>query len=164
MQATVAAANAGKLVLGICNGFQILTEIGLLPGALTRNRDLHFVCDRVAIKVEHNRSPWTQSYAPGTVLTLPIAHGEGRYQADTDTLKSLEDNGQVLFRYSPGASAPQDWENPNGSLNDIAGICNARGNVVGMMPHPERAVEVVTGGSDGLGMFEGVMSALVAAH
>ncbi len=162
MQATIDAANAGKLVLGICNGFQILTEVGLLPGALTRNRDLHFICDRVGIKVEHNRSPWTQAYAPGTVLTLPIAHGEGRYQADAATLKSLEDNGQVLFRYASNGNAT--WQNPNGSLNDIAGICNARGNVVGMMPHPERAVEKITGGADGLTMFEGVMKALVAAR
>ena len=162
MQATVDAANAGKLVLGICNGFQILTEVGLLPGALTRNRDLHFICDRVGISVEHNRSPWTQAYTPGTVLTLPIAHGEGRYQADEATLKSLEDNGQVLFRYASNGAA--NWENPNGSLNNVAGIGNERGNVVGMMPHPERAVEKITGGADGLTMFEGVMKSLVAAR
>ncbi|MEM9770631.1 MAG: phosphoribosylformylglycinamidine synthase subunit PurQ [Cyanobacteria bacterium P01_D01_bin.73] len=162
MQATVEAAHAGKLVLGICNGFQILTEIGLLPGALTRNQNLHFVCDRVGVRVEGDRSPWVQGYKPGTVLTLPIAHGEGRYQADKDTLKSLEDNGQVLFRYVSDGRSP-NWTNPNGSLNDIAGICNQKGNVVGMMPHPERATEAATGGIDGLAMFEGVLSALVAA-
>ncbi|MGD1852305.1 MAG: phosphoribosylformylglycinamidine synthase subunit PurQ [Cyanophyceae cyanobacterium] len=160
MQATVEAAKAGKLVLGICNGFQILTEIGLLPGALTRNQNLHFVCDRVNIQLEGNGSPWVKGYKPGTVLTLPIAHGEGRYQADEETLKALEGSGQVLFRYVPGDGSGGNWTNPNGSLNDIAGICNRSGNVVGMMPHPERAAETATGGTDGLAMFEGVLKAL----
>ena len=145
MQQVVEHANQGKPVLGICNGFQVLTEAGLLPGALTRNRDLHFVCDRVLVKVENNALAWTQGYSKGEIITLPIAHGEGRFHADVDTLKAIEDKGQVVFRYAD--------KNPNGSLNNIAGICNDAGNVMGMMPHPERAADAMLGGSDGLKMF-----------
>ncbi|MGA9382317.1 MAG: phosphoribosylformylglycinamidine synthase subunit PurQ [Phormidium sp.] len=149
MQATVEHANKGKLVLGICNGFQVLTEAGLLPGALVRNRDLHFICDRIPLQVERTDTPWTQLYQKGEVITLPIAHGEGNYYADADTLARLEDNGQVLFRY--------EGENPNGSLNNIAGICNEKGNVLGMMPHPERASDKMLGGTDGLKLFEALL-------
>jgi phosphoribosylformylglycinamidine synthase subunit PurQ / glutaminase len=154
MQQVIEHANQGKPVLGICNGFQVLTEAGLLPGVLTRNRDLHFICDRVSLKVENNTLAWTQGYGKGEIITLPIAHGEGRYQADADTLKALEDNGQVVFRYEGG--------NPNGSLNNIAGICNVAGNVVGLMPHPERASDQMLGGSDGLKMFSAMLEKVVA--
>jgi phosphoribosylformylglycinamidine synthase subunit PurQ / glutaminase len=155
MKATVEHANQGKLVLGICNGFQVLTEAGLLPGVLVRNRDLHFICDRVPLKVERTDLPWTQAYQPGQVITLPIAHGEGQYYADADTLAQLENNGQVLFRYQ--------GENLNGSLNNIAGICNIKGNVLGMMPHPERASDPMLGGTDGLHLFEGLLKVAVGA-
>lgn len=155
MKATVEHANQGKLVLGICNGFQVLTEAGLLPGALVRNRDLHFICDRVTLRVERHNLPWTQLYQPGQVITLPIAHGEGNYYADADTLAQLEDNHQVLFRY--------EGENLNGSLNNIAGICNIKGNVLGMMPHPERASDPMLGGTDGMKLFEGLLKVAVGA-
>ena len=160
MQATIKHAEQGKLVLGICNGFQVLTEAGLLPGALVRNRDLHFVCDWVPLKVEHSASPWTNHYRTGEVITLPIAHGEGSYYADADTLKSLEDNHQVLFRYCNAKGKSDQSSNPNGSLNHIAGICNRQGNVLGMMPHPERASDPSLGGTDGRRLFEGMLGAI----
>ena len=152
MQRVVEHAQQGKFVLGVCNGFQVLTEAGLLPGALVRNRDLHFICDRVPVQVERSDLPWTQAYLPGQVITLPIAHGEGSFYADDDTLKHLEDNGQVLFRY--------EGDNPNGSVNNIAGICNRQGNVLGMMPHPERASDPVLGGTDGMGLFKGLLESV----
>lgn len=155
MQSVVKHAQQGKLVLGICNGFQVLTEAGLLPGVLVRNRDLHFICDRQLIKVERTDSPWTQAYSPGQSITLPIAHGEGQYYANKDTLQQIEDNGQVLFRY--------EGENPNGSVNNIAGICNRQGNVLGMMPHPERASDPMLGGTDGLKLFEGLLRVVALA-
>ena len=148
MQQVVQHAQQGKFVLGICNGFQVLTEAGLLPGVLMRNRDLHFICDRVRVKVERTNLPWTQAYSPGQEITLPIAHGEGQFYADGDILKQLEDNDQVLFRYD---------DNPNGSVNNIAGICNRQGNVLGMMPHPERASDPMLGGTDGLKLFQGLL-------
>lgn len=150
-------AQAGKMVLGICNGFQVLTEVGLLPGALIRNRDLHFICDRVPLKVERTDLPWTQGYNSGQVITLPIAHGEGRYYAHEDTLKALEDNNQVLFRYCTPTGEINTTINPNGSLNNIAGIVNQQGNVLGMMPHPERAADSSLGASDGKILFEGLL-------
>ena len=153
MQAIKEHAAAGKWVIGICNGFQVLTEVGLLPGALIRNRDLHFICDQVPIAVAQAQSIWTKGYQVGQTLTLPIAHGEGRYYADADTLKRLEDNQQVVFRYG---STGQEDENPNGSLNQIAGIVNASGNVLGMMPHPERAADPALKALDGLPLFEGL--------
>ena len=153
----VTHAKQGKFVLGICNGFQILTEVGLLPGALIRNRDLHFICDRVPVKVERTDLPWTQAYSPGQIITLPIAHGEGRYYADRDTLQSLEDNGQVLFRYCTADGEINNSSNPNGSLNNIAGITNKQGNVLGMMPHPERASDPILVTTDGKNMFEGLL-------
>ena len=151
-------ATAGKFVLGICNGFQILTEIGLLPGALIRNRNLHFICDRVPLRVERSDLPWTQNYSPAQVITLPIAHGEGCYHADQDTLKQLEDNRQILFRYCDDGE-PSEATNPNGSMHHIAGICNKQGNVLGMMPHPERAADPLLGGTDGLALFQGLLAA-----
>ena len=149
-------------MLGVCNGFQILTEAGLLPGALVRNRDLHFVCDRVPLRVERTDLVWTQQYRPQQVITLPIAHGEGCYYADADTLKELEDQQQVVFRYTTPAGALTDASNPNGSVGNIAGICNTQGNVLGMMPHPERAADGVLGSTDGLGLFQSALQALVA--
>jgi phosphoribosylformylglycinamidine synthase len=148
MQQVIDHALKGKFVIGICNGFQVLTEAGLLPGALARNQDLHFICDRSSLKVERNNLPWTHGYTEGEVITLPIAHGEGRFYSDESTLAEIEANGQVLFRYQ---------ENPNGSLNDIAGICNLQGNVLGMMPHPERAADKALGNSDGLRLFQGLL-------
>jgi len=162
LKATVEHAQRGGLVLGICNGFQILTEAGLLPGALVRNRDLHFICDRVALRVERTDLVWTQQYDSKQVITLPIAHGEGCYYADVDTLRELEDNQQVVFRYSNAAGMLDVASNPNGSLNAIAGICNRQGNVLGMMPHPERASDPVLGGTDGVGLFKSVLSTQVA--
>ena len=157
MQATVKHAAQGKYVLGVCNGFQILTEIGLLPGALTRNRGLHFICDRIPLRVERNDLPWTRNYETNQVITIPIAHGEGCYFADDDTLKSLEDNNQVIFRYSDVNGEINDRVNPNGSRNNIAGICNQQGNVLGMMPHPERSADIAIGGIDGMGLFTGLL-------
>ncbi len=150
----------GKFVLGICNGFQVLTEMGLLPGALVRNRDLHFICDRIPVKVERTDLPWTSSYSTGQVITLPIAHGEGCYYADADTLKALEDNGQVLFRYCTATGEMDDNGNPNGSANNIAGICDRTGKILGMMPHPERASDPMLGDTDGIKLFQGLLAAL----
>ena len=164
MQATAKHASQGKLVMGVCNGFQVLTEMGLLPGALVRNRDLHFVCDRLPITVERNNLPWTQGYQQNQIITLPIAHGEGCYYAEPDTIKALEDRNQVLFRYSDASGKHSEAANPNGSINNIAGICNRAGNVLGMMPHPERAADAALGNTDGLALFEGLLkSALVTA-
>ena len=162
MQSTLQHANQGKLVLGICNGFQVLTEMGLLPGALMRNRDLHFVCDRVPLRVECTNLPWTQTYQLNQVITLPIAHGEGCYYASPDTLAELEAHQQVLFRYCAPDGTVDQSSNPNGSLNNIAGICNRRGNVLGMMPHPERAAEPLLGGTDGISLFQGLLTAALA--
>ncbi|MCS7218427.1 MAG: phosphoribosylformylglycinamidine synthase subunit PurQ [Thermus sp.] len=148
-------AREGRLVIGVCNGFQVLTEAGLLPGALLANLNLHFTCKEVGVRVERTDLPFTRRYAPGQVLRLPIAHAEGRYYADPETLARLEGEGQVVFRYAPlrGEADP----NPNGSLNDIAGIVNEGGNVLGMMPHPERAVDPILGGEDGLPLFLGLL-------
>lgn len=154
MPCVIEHAKLGKFVLGICNGFQVLTEAGLLPGALVRNRDLHFICDRVSVKVERTNLPWTQFYSSGQVIALPIAHGEGLFYADQATLKQLEENGQVLFRY--------EGDNPNGSLNNIAGICNPQGNVLGMMPHPERASDPMLGSTDGIKLFKGLLENVAA--
>jgi len=154
MQQVINHAKQGKFVLGICNGFQVLTEAGLLPGVLTRNRDLHFICDRLPLKVERTDTNWTQAYTKGETITLPIAHGEGRFYADSATLSAIEDHGQVVFRYA--------GENPNGSLNNIAGICNRQGNVLGMMPHPERASDAALGSSDGLKLFQGLLEQIAA--
>ncbi|MFJ7737488.1 phosphoribosylformylglycinamidine synthase subunit PurQ [Lysinibacillus sp. NPDC097287] len=143
------AADAGKPVLGVCNGFQILTEAGLLPGALLRNKNLKFMCRTVQLKVENNNTIFTNQYEQGQVIDIPIAHGEGNYYCDEETLQQLKDNNQIVFTYS--------GENPNGSLQDIAGIVNERGNVLGMMPHPERAVDALVGGADGLAVFKSIV-------
>jgi phosphoribosylformylglycinamidine synthase len=136
-------------VLGICNGFQVLLEAGLLPGAMVRNDSVKFVSRHVHVRVEHADTPFTAACASGQVLRLPIAHGEGNYYADPDTLRGLEANRQVIFRYTDAAGVPDAAENPNGSLNNIAGICSRRRNVVGLMPHPERACEIELGSADG---------------
>ncbi|MGY4797548.1 phosphoribosylformylglycinamidine synthase subunit PurQ [Lysinibacillus sp. FSL K6-0057] len=143
------AADAGKPVLGVCNGFQILTEAGLLPGALLRNKNLKFMCRTVQLKVENNNTSFTNQYEQGQIINIPIAHGEGNYYCDEETLQSLKDNNQIVFTYS--------GDNPNGSLEDIAGIINERGNVLGMMPHPERAVDALVGGADGLAVFKSIV-------
>jgi phosphoribosylformylglycinamidine synthase I len=162
MRSAVEHAHQGKLLLGICNGFQVLTELGLLPGALVRNREMRFICDRIPLTVERTDLPWTQQYRPGQVITLPIAHGEGCYYADPETLADLEDNQQVVFRYGNPAGEADEASNPNGSLHNIAGICNREGNVLGMMPHPERAADPLLGGTDGLTLFEGILTAALA--
>lgn len=154
-------AAQGKWVLGICNGFQVLTESGLLPGALVRNRDLHFICDRIPLKVERSDLPWTVAYQDQDLITLPIAHGEGCYYADAQTLADLEAHQQVLFRYCDANGNVNGMANPNGSLNNIAGICNRQGNVLGMMPHPERASDAALAYTDGLGLFKGLLGARV---
>ena len=156
MKATVDHAHQGKLVLGICNGFQVLTEAGLLPGALVRNRDLHFICDRLFLQVERTDLPWTTQYQVNEVVTMPIAHGEGCYFADESTLAEVEQNKQVVFRYCDANGEITPDANPNGSLNNIAGICNKAGNVMGMMPHPERASDPMLGYTDGIRLFKSV--------
>ncbi len=153
MQSVCEFALAGGPVIGVCNGFQILCEAGLLPGALVRNRSLSFICDWVRVKVETSRTSFTAACRVGEILRLPIKHGEGCYVADAETLKALEDNGQVVFRYVNVAGEVNEVANPNGSLHNIAGVTNARGNVVGLMPHPEHAVESLLGGEDGRKLF-----------
>ncbi|WP_243027465.1 phosphoribosylformylglycinamidine synthase subunit PurQ [Thermus albus] len=153
-------AREGRWVLGVCNGFQVLTEAGILPGALLANLNLHFTCKEVGVRVERTDLPFTRLYQKGQVLRLPIAHAEGRYYADEETLARLEGEGLVVFRYAPLAGE-KDY-NPNGSLHDIAGIVNERGNVLGMMPHPERAVDEVLGGTDGLPLFLGLLEEVTA--
>jgi len=165
MSAVAREAEAGKPILGICNGFQILTEARLLPGALLRNASLEFVCDWVWVRVEQTRTPWTSQLAPGTLLRLPIAHGEGRYCVEAEELVALETNGQVVFRYVDADGLPTADANPNGSVANIAGVCNERGNVVGLMPHPERAYDRFVGGDDGLRILASVLSVgLEVAH
>ena len=157
MKSIKAHAAKGKYVLGICNGFQILTEAGLLPGALVRNRDLHFICDRVPLRLERNDLAWTRAYSQHQTVTLPIAHGEGCYYADADTLKSLEDSNQIVWRYCDRQGKVTESANPNGSMHNIAGICNREGNVLGMMPHPERAADAILGSTAGKGLFESLL-------
>lgn len=151
-------ANQGGLVLGICNGFQILTECGLLPGTLMMNSGLNFVCSHQYVKVEHSSSPFTKDIPADTVLDIPIAHKEGSYFIDPDGLKELEDQSQVLFRYCDASGAISTASNPNGSLANIAGICNPQRNVLGMMPHPERAATEHVSSSDGRGIFASLES------
>jgi phosphoribosylformylglycinamidine synthase len=160
MSAVAEFARKGGPVIGICNGFQILLEAGLLPGAMLRNRDLQFHCEHVHVRVERNDTLFTSKASVGQVLRIPIAHGEGNYYADPEVLRELEDSGRVVFRYCDADGRVTDAANPNGAANSIAGICNASRNVVGLMPHPERACEPVLGSRDGLIIFESVVSAL----
>ena len=153
---------AGRPVLGICNGFQILLECGLLPGAMLRNRDLQFHCEFVGVRVERTDTPFTVLCSPGQMLRLPVAHGEGNYYAPPDILAGLEAAGRVVFRYAAPDGALTDEANPNGSINNIAGICSEGRNVVGLMPHPERACESVVGSADGLVLFESVARSLAS--
>ena len=160
MTAVTEFARRGGPVLGICNGFQILLESGLLPGAMLRNRDLKFHCEHVFVRVEQIDTPFTGKASKGQVLSLPIAHGEGNYFADPETLQQLEQSGRVVFRYCTSDGEITDAANPNGAAHNIAGICNESRNVVGLMPHPERACEGMLGSADGLVMFESVAAAL----
>ncbi|MDI2587007.1 phosphoribosylformylglycinamidine synthase subunit PurQ [Psychrobacillus sp. NEAU-3TGS] len=156
MSEVVKAAEAGKPVLGVCNGFQVLTEAGLLPGALLRNKNLKFMCRTVGLKVENNETQFTSAYQKGEVIQIPIAHGEGNYYCDEETLTRLKENNQIVFTYAS--------ENPNGSIEDIAGIINEKGNVLGMMPHPERAANDIMGGSDGLALFKSIVKQWRESH
>ena len=160
MRAVVEKAEAGLPVLGVCNGFQILTETGLLPGALMRNAGLHFVCKRVGLRVEHANSRFTQTCQAGQVVTVPVAHHDGNYFADEATLDRLEGDGRVLFRYCGPDGAVEAAHNPNGSQRNIAGITNAAGNVLGMMPHPENAIDPLHGGTDGRSLFQSLVEAV----
>jgi phosphoribosylformylglycinamidine synthase I len=166
MRAVARHAAAGGLVLGICNGFQVLVEAHLLPGALLRNDILEFRCRTVGLRVERADTPFTNRYTFSEIIGMPIAHGEGRYYADAATLDRLEANGQVVLRYAPLSGNPVgegEGYNPNGSSRDIAGIVNERGNVCGLMPHPERCCDALVGGEDGRRLFESVISSLVPA-
>ena len=157
MQAVQNFAAQGGPVLGICNGFQILTEAGLLPGALVRNRSLQFRCEHIFLKTENNHTPFTQTIPPGKLLRVPIAHGEGCYFADPETLAGLNAKGQVLWRYVDAQGNQSETANPNGSLENIAGVCNEQRNVAGLMPHPERASEGLLGSADGRLIFESLV-------
>ena len=162
MATVVREARAGRLIIGICNGFQILCEAGLLPGALVRNRSRRFVCELVTVRVENNDSPFTQDCREGELLRLPIAHGEGCYFADENVRQELNDNRQVLLRYADRDGNPSAVANPNGSIENIAGICNRERNVFGLMPHPDRACEARLGSADGRKIFLSMMHSIEA--
>jgi phosphoribosylformylglycinamidine synthase subunit PurQ / glutaminase len=162
MRAVAAFAADGRPVLGICNGFQVLLEAGLLPGAMLRNRTLKFRCEQVHIRVEQTDTPFTAACRRGQVMRIPIAHGEGNYFAEPDAIAALEANRQVVFRYTDPAGEVRDEWNPNGSVAAIAGLCNDSRNVVGLMPHPERACESVLGSADGLLIFQSVIQSVKA--
>lgn len=164
MEAVRAHAERGGIVVGICNGFQVLCEANLLPGALVRNDNCQFRCRYVTLRVENAETPFTSAYKRGQLLRIPIAHGEGRYVCDDDTLNELRASNRVLFRYAAALGHPADEANPNGSRDDIAGIANATFNVMGMMPHPERASEKMLGSADGRGVFESIVHAALAAR
>lgn len=155
LQAIREKAEKGVRVMGVCNGFQILVEAGMLPGALMRNTSLKFVCREVKLEVVNNETSFTAAYDKGQIIRCPVAHHDGNYFADAETLKQIEANGQVVFRYAQGT-------NPNGSLNDIAGVINEKGNVLGMMPHPENHIEAAHGGSDGRGIFASALDLIAA--
>ncbi|WP_066057843.1 phosphoribosylformylglycinamidine synthase subunit PurQ [Robertmurraya korlensis] len=155
MKEVVKAAEAGKPILGVCNGFQILLEAGLLPGAMRRNTSLKFICKNVELRVENNETMFSGSYKQGETIQIPVAHGEGNYYCDEETLARLKENKQIVFTYT---------NNPNGSLEDIAGIMNEKGNVLGMMPHPERAVDQLLGGADGVKLFQSIVKQWRDSH
>ncbi|MCB1446579.1 MAG: phosphoribosylformylglycinamidine synthase subunit PurQ [Rhizobiaceae bacterium] len=155
MQAIRDKAEKGVKILGVCNGFQILLEAGMLPGALMRNASLKFVCREVKLEVVNNETAFTRAYDKGQVIRSPVAHHDGNYFADAEALRAIEDNGQVVFRYAHGT-------NPNGSVNDIAGVMNRQGNVLGMMPHPENLIEAAHGGTDGRGIFASALEVMAA--
>ena len=162
MREVVAHARRGGPVLGICNGFQIACEAGLLPGALLRNESLRFVSAPVHLRVENAETLFTSAYSHGQMVKVPIAHGDGRYTADTATLDELESNQRVVFRYVDAGGERTDAANPNGSMSSIAGIVSAEGNVIGMMPHPERAIDSRLGSTDGLALFESILARVAA--
>ncbi|EHS50074.1 Phosphoribosylformylglycinamidine synthase 1 [Rhizobium sp. PDO1-076] len=155
MQAIKEKVEKGVKVIGVCNGFQILVEAGLLPGALMRNASLKFVCKEIKLEVANADTDFTRAYAKGQIIRCPVAHHDGNYFANAETLKAIEGNGQVAFRYADGT-------NPNGSVNDIAGVINTRGNVIGMMPHPENLIEAAHGGNDGRGIFASALDVIAA--
>lgn len=158
IQSVIDFAHAGGPVMGMCNGFQILCESGLLPGALIRNNALSYICGWTRVRVETTRTRFTKACSKGEILHIPIKHGEGCYVADEEMLQQLEDNGQVVFRYVNAAGEATEQANPNGALRNIAGVTNARGNVVGLMPHPEHAVELLLGSEDGRKLFNSVLA------
>ena len=158
MREVIAHADRGGPVVGICNGFQIACEAGLLPGALLRNQSLQFVSELCRVRVENTETRFTNQYAAGQVLRMPIAHGEGRFTADDETLDRIEQNGQVVFRYVNALGEVDPVHDPNGSSRGIAGIVNERGNVLGLMPHPERAAEAIVGSADGVALFESIVA------
>ena len=162
MQDVIAFAKRGGPVLAICNGFQIACEAGLLPGALLRNASLKYICEFIRLRVENNDTVFTNRYEVGDIMRVPIAHGDGRYTADEATLDKLEGEGRVVFRYAGGPADADDFWSPNGSMRAIAGIVNDAGNVLGMMPHPERAVERLLGSVDGLPLFESLLARVAA--
>jgi len=160
MESVARFAADGGLVIGTCNGFQVLCEAHLLPGALTRNRSLSFVCDRVHVRVENAQTPFTRTMRQGDVLKLPIKHGEGLYVAPESELRQMEERGQVILRYVDASGREDDAANPNGSMHSIAGVANDRFNVFGLMPHPEHAVEPMLGGEDGLKIFRSIIESV----
>ncbi len=160
MEAIYEFSEKGGLVIGICNGFQILLEAGLLPGALIRNRTIHFICKFVHLRVENSNTPFTNRCKVGQVLKIPIAHNDGRYYCDEETLRRLKSNGQIVLRYCTTQGQVTEEANPNGSVDNIAGIVNERGNVFGMMPHPERASEPLLSSSDGLLIWQSILAAV----
>ena len=161
MENVVKFASNGGYIIGICNGFQILLESGLLPGAMIKNKSLKFICRNVNIKVENTGTPFTLKYNSGDVLTIPIAHSDGNYFAEEDTLKKLEENGQIVFKYCSSEGSVSEDFNPNGSRNNIAGICSENGRVLGMMPHPERVSESILGSDDGVGIFKSITESVL---
>ena len=163
MPAILEFARNGGPVIGICNGFQVLLESGLLPGAMLRNRDLKFHCEQVYVRVEQTDTPFTASAQKLQLLRIPIAHGEGNYYAEPDVIRELEAERRVIFRYTDAAGEVTDAANPNGAVNNIAGICSAARNVVGLMPHPERACEPTLGSADGLVLFQSVLQSLAVS-
>jgi phosphoribosylformylglycinamidine synthase I len=162
MESVKKFAMNGRLVLGICNGFQILCEAGLLPGALIRNRDLHFICEHVTVRVESANTPFTNEMTAGSILRIPIAHAEGNYVCDAATLAELQKDDRIIFRYCDARGNVTNAANPNGSRDNIAGVCNRARNVVGLMPHPERACEDLLGSSDGRDIFRSLAATLAA--